>query len=468
MTRRILFILSALLIVALYLPALADNKQATPSNAARGKVVSPESIAHQIWVITDVVLERHINPPARQAMLLASLVDGDKPPQIGGLGKRVSQITTEAQWTALLQEIKPFDPEQMLERLSRSVPGEAMLIGATQLKIMEQSANNRYVGTGIQLAVNKEEQLTQIRLAFRNGPAYRAGMKANDLIVAVDGVAMRGKNIGQVVDAIRGEEGTSVAIDVRQPNTKETRALKMVRGVVPFETVVGYRRAGEESWAYRVDPATPIAYLQCKSVTSSIVHELRQKEAQLKAEGYRGLVLDLRFNPGGRMHELALLGDALLEGGLMWRTRDASNQVKEYRADGDCLFRDWPIVVLVTGHLDAGIRAVVAAWQDNHRVVVVGERSHGLTYYNELVNLPENQGMMQLRAGLMERPGASSEGGGIKPDVEVAPPKDKYEALTGWFFKQELPFEPGMAKEAAPEDLQLAKAIEVLKAKLKS
>jgi carboxyl-terminal processing protease len=468
MTRRILFILSALLIVALYLPALADNKQATPPNAARGKVVSPESIAHQIWVITDVVLERHINPPARQAMLLASLVDGDKPPQIAGLGKRVSQITTEAQWTALLQEIKPFEPEQMLERLSRSVPGKAMLIGATQLKIMEQSANNRYVGTGIQLAVNKEEQLTQIRLAFRNGPAYRAGMKANDLIVAVDGVPMRGKNIGQVVDAIRGEEGTPVAIDVRQPNAKETRALKMVRGVVPFETVIGHRRAGEESWAYRLDAAVPIAYLQCKSVTSSIVHELRQKEAHLKAEGYRGLVLDLRFNAGGRMHELALLGDALLEGGLMWRTRDASNQVKEYRADGDCLFRDWPIVVLVTGHLDAGIRAVVAAWQDNHRVLVVGERSHGLTYYNELVNLPENQGMMQLRAGLMERPGAAPEGGGIKPDVEVTLTKDKYEGLTHWFFKQELPFEPAMVKEAPTEDPQLAKAIEVLKAKLKS
>jgi carboxyl-terminal processing protease len=475
MNRRILLSLCCLLLGGVCAPAWAeDKKPAPPASIAKAipasvnTAWSPEAIAHRIWLLTDLVLERHVNPPARQEMLRASLADNDKPAQTFGLGKRMSLVTTEEQWIAIAKELHAANQPEMVERLSKSVPGGLGFIPSKQLKVMDQSAANRYVGTGIQIAVDPETKLTQVRLAFRNGPAYRAGMKTNDLIVAVDGAPMSGKSIGQVVDAIRGEEGSAVTLDVRQPKAKGTRSLKMVRSVVPFETVIGYRRAAEDSWNYRVDPSAPIAYLQCKSVTSSVVHELRQKEAQLKAEGFRGLVLDLRFNPGGRMHELALLGDAFLEGGVMWRTRDVKNQVKEYRADGECLFRDWPVVVLVHGQLDNGIRAVVAAWQDSQRVIVVGERNLGPTYYNELVNLPDGGGAVQLRAGLMERPGVAPKGGGIKPDYEVALAQDKHESLSRWFFKQELPFEPAMIKEPAPTDAQLAKAIEVLKAKLKA
>src|SRR5438132_2460913 len=312
MKRFSAFFAVSLVCVAFALPGLADGDGSrqiiapAKDNASKAKTVTPEALAHRIWIITDTILERHIDPPARQAMLLGSLqpltiratktallAAAPKYPLPSNLSKRVSQVTNEEQWTVLFREVWSVNgagqaglsverEELVLQGLSGSVPGGVDLIDPAQAKVMEQSAANRYVGTGIQIALNDKEKLTQVRLAFRTGPAYKAGMKSDDLIVAVDGVKTNGMSVRQVVDLIRGDEGTPVTIDVRQPNTQEIRSLKMIRGVVPFETVVGYRRASEDGWSFRPDPAAPIAYLRIKSLTSSVAHELRQKEAQLQ------------------------------------------------------------------------------------------------------------------------------------------------------------------------------------------
>ncbi|HEV3443887.1 MAG TPA: S41 family peptidase [Gemmataceae bacterium] len=490
MYRRCAFFLVGLICGAFTLQTLAGEEKPAPQVAASNeKTVTPEALAHRIWVITDTVLENHINPPARQAMLLGSLqaltIRASKQPlRLANksslpfnLGKRVSEVTTEPQWTALFQEIWTANSaaptaipgareELVLQGLSGSVPGEANVIDPVQMKVMDQTAANRYVGTGIQIAVNDKEKLTQVRIAFRHGPAYKAGMKTDDLIVAVNGVNTSGMTIRQVVDLIRGEEGTPVTIGVRQPDTQEVRSLKMIRGVVPFETVLGHQRTSEDGWNFRVDPAAPIAYLQIKSLTSSVVHELRQKEAQLQAEGFRALILDMRFNGGGGIHEAALLADALLDGGLLWRTRDARNKVKEFAADRDCLFRDWPVAVLVNNREMHAPDAVVAAWQDKHRVIVVGERSTGECFMNSRVSLPERQGELMLRTGVLERVGAMPPEGGVKPDQQVSLTKEELTAVYAWSSKQEQPFKAANLNDAAPKDPQLAKAIEVLKAAL--
>ena len=488
MKCRVIFSLSGLLLSGSCLAALAAADKAPPPvrpsaqpAADKSKLATPEALAHRMWIITEAVLENHFNPPARQTMLLASLqtlVNGDNSSRVYNLSRRVSNVTTEEQWTKLLREnwskaagekIPPANRMQvMLEGLSSSVPGGVTLLDPVVLKVVEQTAGNRYVGTGIQIAFDQKEKLTQVRLAFRNGPAYRAGMKTDDFIVAVDGVKTHGMSIRQVIDLIRGDEGTPVTIAVRQPNSKETRSLKMIRSVVPFETVVGHRRASEDGWSFRIDPAAPIAYLQLKSLTSSIVHELRQKEAQLRAEGFHAVILDMRFNAGGSIHEAALLADALLDGGVIWRTRDAKDQVKEVQADRDCLFRDWPVAVLVNDRVVHASDAVARAWQDKHRVLIVGERSEGECYMNGRVPLPEGQGELLIRTGLVERVGPVPSGGGIKPDHQLSLTKEQARSLNAWFAKQEQPFKPGNANEPAPEDPQLVKAIEALKAALKT
>src|SRR5205085_1387250 len=115
----------------------------------------------------------------------------------------------------------------------------------------------------------------------------------------------------------------------------EPRTLKMIRGVVPFTTALGFRRTGEESWDYHAEDSGPIAYVRITSITVSSLHELRQIERQLQQEGFKALVLDLRSAGGDDVQFAALLTDGLLDGGLMWTVRDAQGKLKAYQADRD-------------------------------------------------------------------------------------------------------------------------------------
>src|SRR5262249_41502319 len=179
------------------------------------------------------------------------------------------------------------------------VPGRPHFIPADTFKVHEASSANRYVGIGIQIRKDDKEELTHIVLPFPGGAARKAGSKPGDLIVEVDGENMKGRTIQEVVKKLRGEEGTRVTVVVRQPGATETRTLKMIRAVVPFTSVAGYRRTGEESWDFRVDPELPVAYLRVFAISISTLHELRKLEKQLLTDGTPAVVLDLRANPGG-------------------------------------------------------------------------------------------------------------------------------------------------------------------------
>src|SRR5262249_40948978 len=154
-----------------------------------------------------------------------------------------------------------------------------------------------------------------IMVPFRGGPAHKAGARVNDLILSVDGASTEGKTIAQVVEMIRGEEGTEVTFTVRQPKSDEKRDLRMTRGVVPFEHIAGYRPGRKDLWEFRIKPDEAIGYAHVNSITTSIVHELRDLEKQLRKEEIRALILDLRYSVGYRMQHALLAADALLDGG---------------------------------------------------------------------------------------------------------------------------------------------------------
>src|SRR5262249_13842514 len=161
--------------------------------------------------------------------------------------------------------------------------------------VVQQISGNRYIGTGVQLRFDDKRKLVKIVVPFRRGPARKAGARPGDLIIKVNDVATKGMSLEKVVTLLRGDEGTKVTVEVRQPGAKQTRTLQMTRSVVPFDSVYGYRRASEEDWKFRPDATAPIAYLWVKAINSSTLHDLRKLERRLKAEGARALVLDLRF-----------------------------------------------------------------------------------------------------------------------------------------------------------------------------
>lgn len=460
-------------------PAADQTRSATgPAHA-----VDRQALAERTWRLTDAVLDHHLEAPARQHMLLGilrSICPALQVPPPADLGRRVSAVTTATQWAALVSEVlpasstaRPGDLEVALWRgFITAVPGGAEPLPAKEIKVREQINNNRYVGTGIQLSRNDKEDLVQINRVFPDSPAAKAGILAEDLILEVDGTPVKAANQGirKVVDLIRGAEGTPVTLTVRQPGTTEKRQVTMLRGVVPFTTAVSFQRKTAKEWTYRPDPALPVGYVRLLSIKGSTLHELRQIERQLHADGCRALVLDLRFVAEGPAQQAALVADGLLDGGVLWRVRSLRG-LAEVKADRNCIFRSWPMAVLIHGSTNGvAAEALAGALQDHRRAILVGEPTAGNLAVRDVVVVAGGEEGLILPTGRVERVSpppapadrAPGDSGKVHPDHVVPLSMTKRDLLIRWQEGQES----GHAPVAQPEDPQLARALELLKQSL--
>ncbi len=200
-----------------------SKEQSKPSSA-------PAGLAMLVQSVIDTVLEHHIDPPARQQMILTgvqALYKAAGAPVPHRLSNRVSCVTTPEQLARLLDDIWPASTsksvpiseleEALLGGLLASVSGDAHLVPEKERKVQEQNDGNRYVGIHIALGVDEAEKRPSIAQVIEGGPADRAGVKSNDLVEQIEGVDTKGMPLRDAVDRLRGDEGTSVTIKVRQP-----------------------------------------------------------------------------------------------------------------------------------------------------------------------------------------------------------------------------------------------------------
>jgi C-terminal peptidase prc len=476
--------LAATALLALILAATGAAMRPSPAAAPpAAAATAPEpsarltALARRLWAVTELVAKHHPEPPARADMLAAAATALAKEAKVtapADLKRRAADVSSAGQLAALLKSVLPggAPKKEGLDRLEAatlqgllgSVPGGANLMSADDVRITGQLSANRYVGIGIQIALNEKAKRAIIVDPFRRGTAHRAGVKPGDLIERVDGKDTHGVPLMKVVQWLRGEEGTTVEIEVRQPSADSSRTYRITRAPVPFDTVYGYRRDGEE-WRHRIDPSHPVGYVRLGNLTSSTLHELRQAERRLRAEGCRAVVLDLRFSDGGgELHPAQLVAGGLVDRRVLWRIRDARGGVKEPRSGSEALFRDWPMAVLINAETGStAAQAVVASLQDSGRAVVVGERTRGEGFVNSLVPLPESGFSLVLRTGRLERT-VKGRGWPVEPDHSIALDKSGASAVVRWLRGKERSEIPAGA-ERAPEDPQLARAVELLKAK---
>jgi carboxyl-terminal processing protease len=220
---------------------------------------------------------------------------------------------------------------------------------------------------------------------MEGGPAERAGVKPGDLLEEVDGVDTKGIELREVVERLRGDEGTDVTIKVRSPKEAKARTLTITRGRISSSrllnsTVEGVRKHDSGDWKVRLDVPDPIGYVKLNGIGASTSHELRKLARQMEDEGVRALVIDLRsVGAGGTamgVHAAVLVADSLLERGTIGRVRTTRGETT-YQADSDALFRGWPIAVLVDHNTSGTAEWIAAALQDTHRATIVGWPSRG-------------------------------------------------------------------------------------------
>jgi carboxyl-terminal processing protease len=395
--KSLSFTLSIVLSIAGLIVFTAATRGADPP-LVQGAAAQAAVWANIVSDITDTVLEHHIDPPVRQQMILDFFrkLYSNEAKKPDDLAARVSSVTNREQVVALFKEfwpasgVKPGSDEMLMTALVSSVPGGAELVTAKDRKVNEQIQGNRYVGIHIAIGVDDVTKRPKIVEMIKGGPADRAGMKANDVIERIDDVDTSGQSLRESIDRLRGDEGTSVAVTVRQPGDKAARTYRVVRGTMPQATISGVTTPGTEPGFYRVDGQRPIGYVRISSLSGSTAHELRKLSVQLESDGLRALVLDLRGLSGDSVHDAVKVADALLEGGKIGRVKTARGE-RVYESDADAIFRGWPMVVLVDQNT-TGTGAWLAAALQDHRRPLVGSRDRSpralLTMRNPMLAKP--------------------------------------------------------------------------------
>ena len=319
--------------------------------------------------------------------------------------------------------------------------------GHTRFLTPEEREQNRedlsgtYVGVGVTL--ENEDEKVVVAAPIEDSPADRAGIEPGDVVVAVNGESVRGEDLSQVVEKVKGPEGTEVKLTVSRGEQERVFDLERTE----IETPVA-------SWV--LIPGSDVAHVRLSSFSNDSAEKLREAFEESRAAGARRFVLDLRNNPGGSLDQaVEIAGYFLKPGSVVYIREDASGEREEIEVGGGVERTDAPMTVLVNGGTGSSSEILAGALRDNDRAVVIGKKTFGTgTVLKEFV-LRDGSAILLGVAEWLTPDGDFIRGTGIAPDVEVS------------LEEGAEPLVPSDARDLSKEeilarDTQLRRAFEIL------
>jgi carboxyl-terminal processing protease len=279
----------------------------------------------------------------------------------------------------------------------------------------DQSLSGTYVGIGVQLEEKNGEVV--VAAPIDGSPAEKAGISSDDVLLAVDGKSVRGDEVPEVVEKVKGPKGTSVELTVRQDGERRTYDLQRAEIDSPVA-----------SWA--LIPGTDVGLVLLSSFSDNSAQELQNAFEEAKAAGARRFILDLRNNPGGRLDQAVKMAGYFLEPeSVVYIRKDASGEREEIKVEGDPESTEAPLAVVVDGGSASSAEILAGALRDNNRAPVVGETTFGTgTVLSEFV-LKDGSSILLGVAEWLTPDGDFIRNTGIAPDVRV-PLSEGTEPLT--------------------------------------
>ncbi|MBN9286402.1 MAG: peptidase S41 [Gammaproteobacteria bacterium 39-13] len=340
--------------------------------------------------------------------------------------------------------VKPVEDKELFENAIRGMLSgldpHSSYLDPSEFSDLRANTSGKFGGLGIE--VTMEDGYVRVISPIDDTPASKAGLKAGDVIVRLDDAPVKGMTLKKAVEMMRGERGTNIVLTVVRKGATQPLKMKVTRDIIQVKSIRS--KVLDKNYGY----------IRISQFQTHSGEDLVEAINQLKKEtnnSLRGLILDLRNNPGGILESSVKVSDAFLDksklkyNGLIVYTegRLPGSEIKEMAHEGDVL-NGAPIITLINSGSASASEIVAGALQDHKRALIVGTQSFGKGSVQTVLPLKDNYGLKLTTALYFTPSGRSIQAKGITPDIEIPDlkiPEPKQDENENWINIREIDLE---------------------------
>ncbi len=468
----------------------------------KGELKAAVQIYRQL--VEDPRADRSLVAQAQLRLGLCQLKLGNKPQAISALDRLTQEFPDKDRLLAIVEQRMPqvldeivqqiernyfqeVDRGELLETAIRAIVGKLAprggllrtndmeFLGANELKQVNVQLEQKLGGIGT--ALESEGGEVVVKSLVPGSPALKAGIRAGDRIVGVNGIELRESDQLQTAfKLLRGPVGTPVIVRIKRAGSEEVKEIELVRDTIRLTSVFGDHRTPDQTPDFMLDDQRKIGYVRLTYIGKQSTEEMRAALDDLKARGLKALVLDLRNNPGGLLDGAVAISDFFVDAGRIVTVKGRDGETV-YDASPQETFTSFPIALLVNRKTASAAEIVAACLQDHQRAIVIGERTFGQGIVRSILHLKSGVGAMKLPIAEYYRPSGKrvnrypdakdSDDWGVSPNPGYAIALSDEELKQ---FEKDRAVRDSLTKEATPEtkfnDRQLQKALEWVQTQL--
>jgi carboxyl-terminal processing protease len=372
--------------------------------------------------------------------------------------------------------VKDTAPKELIYGAIKGLVGtldpHSLFMSPEEYKELMIETKGRFTGVGIEITIR--DNVITVVSPIEGTPAFKAGIRAADQIILIGKKSAKGISIMEAVKLIRGPKGSKVELTIRREGLEKPISFLITRDVIPIRSVRSFFLPSD------------IGYVRVSNFQGNTGRELSKALEEMVAKRkLKGLILDLRNNPGGLLSQAIEVADEFLDSGLIVSIKGRDKKEEKSIAHKNRELRKYPMIVLVNGGSASAAEIVAGALQDNKKALILGTSTFGKGSVQTLFPLSDGSGLRLTTALYYTPSGRSIQASGVEPDIEVAfiPPKEKPKVkehktikekdLEGHIEEQTLepekkeengvsPDEKSRIQERIDNDNQLRRAIQIL------
>ncbi len=293
----------------------------------------------------------------------------------------------------------------MMDRLDEN----SAFIGPEFSSRLQEDLQGEFGGIGVHVELDKGTNQLIVLSPIAGSPAYQMGLLAGDHILSVDDKSTEGLSVEEIVSRIKGRPGTSVRLTVRREGQTKPVVLEITRATIQVDSVLGDVRNTDNTWDFFLAGHPGIGYVRIGSFGEHTSDELQAALQRLDGQGMKGLILDLRNNPGGLLSMAVETCDLFIDkskyDGEIVRTQGPdARDGHSFKAHGTGPYQKVPMVVLINKYSASASEIVAACLQDHGRAIVIGERSYGKGTVQNVVEMEGGRSKLKLTTATYRRP----------------------------------------------------------------